>query len=218
MLSETILRLPAVKAATGLSRSSIYQRVKLGTFPPPVPLGGKSVGWPESEIDGWIAQTIAAGRKRGENYSLTKAQRRLLEALVSLRFGWCSCAVLVGGNRRGNSPNPRRNFIAFSNNKNAHVIPSRQLHSRPEHQVQMPAARQAPAPREPTPPLPPASLSRACIPTHAHVARGGGSIGVGNQCCVIPMIGRSSLQPVQLFACVRARIGSRTHATRDQPA
>jgi len=63
MLPDTILRLPAVKAATGLSRSTIYERVRQGTFPPPVPLGGKAVGWLESEVSAWIRQTVAEGRK-----------------------------------------------------------------------------------------------------------------------------------------------------------
>ena len=39
-MPHTILRLPTVKARTGLSRSTIYHRVSCGTFPAPVPLGG----------------------------------------------------------------------------------------------------------------------------------------------------------------------------------
>ena len=64
MLPETILRLPAVKVATGLSRSTIYARVRLGTFPAPVPLGGNRVGWVESEIAAWIRQRVS-GRATG---------------------------------------------------------------------------------------------------------------------------------------------------------
>ncbi len=59
MLSDTILRLSAVKTATGLSRSTIYERMRLGTFPTSVPLGGNSVGWMESEIDAWIQRRRA---------------------------------------------------------------------------------------------------------------------------------------------------------------
>jgi prophage regulatory protein len=62
MLSDTILRLPAVKAATGLSRSTIYERIKQGTFPAPVSLCGHAVGWPASEISAWIQARIAEGR------------------------------------------------------------------------------------------------------------------------------------------------------------
>jgi prophage regulatory protein len=54
-----ILRLPAVEAKTGLKHSSIYEGIKNGTFPPPVPLGPKAVGWVEPELDDWILSRIA---------------------------------------------------------------------------------------------------------------------------------------------------------------
>jgi prophage regulatory protein len=46
-MTDSILRLPAVKTRTGLSRSTIYLRVSQGTFPRPVSLGGRAVGWVE---------------------------------------------------------------------------------------------------------------------------------------------------------------------------
>ena len=46
---HTILRLPDVKRSTGLSRSTIYLRIAQGTFPKPVSLGGRAVGWLEAE-------------------------------------------------------------------------------------------------------------------------------------------------------------------------
>lgn len=60
---NTILRLPVVKARTGLSRSTIYLRVNNGTFPRPINLGARAVGWLESEIDSWLAQRIEQSRK-----------------------------------------------------------------------------------------------------------------------------------------------------------
>ena len=62
-MAHSILRLPAVKTRTGLSRSTIYLRVSQGTFPRPVHLGGRAVGWVESEIQSWLAERIAASRK-----------------------------------------------------------------------------------------------------------------------------------------------------------
>lgn len=59
MLPDTFLRLPAVKAATGLSRSTIYDRVSKGTFPIPMSLGGKVVAWSASEIGAWMQARIA---------------------------------------------------------------------------------------------------------------------------------------------------------------
>jgi prophage regulatory protein len=62
-MADSILRLPAVKTRTGLSRSTIYLRVSQGTFPRPVSLGGRAVGWVEEEIQSWLAERIAASRK-----------------------------------------------------------------------------------------------------------------------------------------------------------
>ena len=62
-MSYTILRLPEVKKTTGLSRSTIYARISHGTFPKPVNLGGRAVGWVEAEIEEWLRQRIEASRK-----------------------------------------------------------------------------------------------------------------------------------------------------------
>ena len=66
MESDSILRLPAAKAATDLSRSTIYTRMAAGTFPKPIPLGERAVGWVSSEINAWIQQRIAESRKTSE--------------------------------------------------------------------------------------------------------------------------------------------------------
>lgn len=58
-IRTAILRRKDVEKRTGLSRSTIYARIKLRTFPAPVPLGEKSVGWIESEIDSFLASCIA---------------------------------------------------------------------------------------------------------------------------------------------------------------
>jgi prophage regulatory protein len=44
------LRLPEVKAATGKSRSTLYNGIAAGRFPPPIHLGVRMRGWLESEI------------------------------------------------------------------------------------------------------------------------------------------------------------------------
>jgi prophage regulatory protein len=61
-MATAILRLPTVKARTGLSRSTIYLRVADGSFPCPVSLGARAVGWVEADIDGWISRKIAESR------------------------------------------------------------------------------------------------------------------------------------------------------------
>jgi prophage regulatory protein len=61
-MSHHILRLPDVKAATGLSRSTIYLRIAEGTFPRPISLGGRAVGWLQAEIDDWMTRRIEYSR------------------------------------------------------------------------------------------------------------------------------------------------------------
>ena len=61
-MTHTILRLPAVKVNTGLSRSTIYLRMGQGTFPQAVSLGGRAVGWLESEIQEWLQKRVDARR------------------------------------------------------------------------------------------------------------------------------------------------------------
>jgi prophage regulatory protein len=58
-MTHTILRLPAVKQATGLSRSTIYLRIVNGVFTHPVSLGGRAVGWPAHEVAALNAARIA---------------------------------------------------------------------------------------------------------------------------------------------------------------
>ena len=62
---QTILRLPTVKSRTGMSRSSIYNAVKEGTFPRQINLGPRAVGWLESSIDTWIQGRIELSAKVG---------------------------------------------------------------------------------------------------------------------------------------------------------
>jgi len=59
-MSHTMLRLPAVRLRTGLSRSTIYLRVADGSFPQPVKIGGRAVAWLEAEVEEWLQRRIDA--------------------------------------------------------------------------------------------------------------------------------------------------------------
>ena len=63
-VQERFIRLPEVMHLCGLSRSTIYELIRKGEFPPQVSLGGKNVAWLHSEVTAWMAGRIA-GRKRG---------------------------------------------------------------------------------------------------------------------------------------------------------
>ena len=49
-----IIRIDEVSQLTGLARSTIYKKVSEGSFPPPVRLGTRSVGWRLTDIDLWL--------------------------------------------------------------------------------------------------------------------------------------------------------------------
>lgn len=65
-MSHSFLRLSTVKARTGLSRSTLYRRIAEGLFPAPVPLGGRSVGWLDADIDAWISRQLHARQSGGQ--------------------------------------------------------------------------------------------------------------------------------------------------------
>ncbi|MCY4648777.1 MAG: AlpA family phage regulatory protein [bacterium] len=55
--------MPAVVAATGLSRTTLWRLRQTGEFPAPVRLGGdgsRAVGWLRSDIEAWIRSRPAA--------------------------------------------------------------------------------------------------------------------------------------------------------------
>ena len=56
------LRLPEVKAITGLSKSSLYALIKEKSFPAPVRLGARAVAWVRSEVRQWAAERVHASR------------------------------------------------------------------------------------------------------------------------------------------------------------
>ena len=61
--SERLIRRHEVEARTALKRSTMYVRIKDGTFPAPIPLGTPHmVAWIASEVDAWIEAQIRAAR------------------------------------------------------------------------------------------------------------------------------------------------------------
>lgn len=67
-----ILRRKQVEVRTGLSRSTIYSKLSHNlkrpgdfdpTFPKPISVGAKAVGWVESEINAWLIAQVEKSRK-----------------------------------------------------------------------------------------------------------------------------------------------------------
>lgn len=70
MSSENFLRLPQVMSRTGMGRSYIYQKIREGSFPTPIPLGRRASVWLKSEVEAWIEERVvehrASARSHGE--------------------------------------------------------------------------------------------------------------------------------------------------------
>ena len=62
VVPSVILRLSAVIAMTGMSRSSIYAGIADGTFPKQIKLGARSMGFIQAEVNAWIENRIASSR------------------------------------------------------------------------------------------------------------------------------------------------------------
>lgn len=82
-ITNTILRLPAVLKATGVSRSLIYQQISEGMWPRPIRISNRSVGWLETEVQALINARVAnfdssAIRKLVRELSLKRTQASML--------------------------------------------------------------------------------------------------------------------------------------------
>jgi prophage regulatory protein len=54
-----IMRLPEVKAASGLSRTTIYDLMKDGRFPKGHRIAGtNATGWDSLEVEAWVARQL----------------------------------------------------------------------------------------------------------------------------------------------------------------
>jgi prophage regulatory protein len=61
MTSDTpdcFLRLSTVLKRTGLSRSTLYRKIELGTFPRQVKIAERCAAWRQSAVDAWMRNPI----------------------------------------------------------------------------------------------------------------------------------------------------------------
>jgi prophage regulatory protein len=52
---DRIIRLKPVLHRSGLFRSTLYRKIKEGTFPAQVPISANGAGWSEAEVNRWVA-------------------------------------------------------------------------------------------------------------------------------------------------------------------
>ncbi|MCY4497059.1 MAG: AlpA family phage regulatory protein [Rhodospirillaceae bacterium] len=81
------MRLPEVMLRTGPSKATIHRRYRDGTFPTPVRLGSRSIGWWSSEIPEWLATRPRAGARLADGRKENDRRRLTAERLRSSRSG-----------------------------------------------------------------------------------------------------------------------------------
>ena len=59
-----ILRMPEVKAMTGLSSASIYKQIREKKFPRGIKITQRAIAWPEKTVLDWIEKKV----KESTNY------------------------------------------------------------------------------------------------------------------------------------------------------
>ena len=64
-LTEALLRKREVLKITGLSNSTLYNRIRDGIIKPGVPMGPRLKGWPASEIQAYIQGCIDERDQKG---------------------------------------------------------------------------------------------------------------------------------------------------------
>jgi len=63
MQSTRLLRLPQVIDRTGIKKTKLYELQRDGLFPMRIEITAHAVGWIEVEVDTWIAEKEAPGRR-----------------------------------------------------------------------------------------------------------------------------------------------------------
>lgn len=58
-----LLRTDSVLERVAISRTELHRRIKAGKFPAPIKLGLRTVAWPESSIEEYIASLVEGGAK-----------------------------------------------------------------------------------------------------------------------------------------------------------
>jgi len=72
----TIYRRKDLEAKLNISRSTIYAMVTAGTFPKPVKIGKRAVGWPDDLIERWLDDR-RSGRTLSPGYHVPVAAREV---------------------------------------------------------------------------------------------------------------------------------------------
>jgi len=65
--TRRLIRGPEVRSQVGLSNSTIYNKIKEGTFPAPVPIGERAKAWDSFAVDEWVEEKIKNAERAAAN-------------------------------------------------------------------------------------------------------------------------------------------------------
>jgi len=74
--TRQFLRLKQVKQIVGLGRTCIYQKIKDGEFPPPIPIGIRAVAWLSTDLEEWVSARVDASRSNTASKMYEHAPRK----------------------------------------------------------------------------------------------------------------------------------------------
>ena len=55
-MTDHLMHRREVEDRCGIARTTIYRKMREGSFPEPIQVGARAVRWPASEIETWIAE------------------------------------------------------------------------------------------------------------------------------------------------------------------
>lgn len=89
----SITRRPELLKRFGISNTCLHTRIHEGTMPPPIPLGGRSVGWLEHELDAVLAAMASSQSKS----TIQQIIASMLQERKALMVGTLAEKVMEGG-------------------------------------------------------------------------------------------------------------------------
>lgn len=70
--TKQLIRLPDVIVMTGMTKSTIYAKIKNGEFPRPLKISDRHVAWDKHEVNGWIEALPIAVEHNSHNEHFRK--------------------------------------------------------------------------------------------------------------------------------------------------
>lgn len=61
-MHDRLMRVAEVERLTGMSRSTLYRRIRDEGFPAPIDVGGRSIRWSQAAVLTWIEERKGRGR------------------------------------------------------------------------------------------------------------------------------------------------------------